>query len=274
MPFSSLRSNHHLTASKLLIIINKDSGDIKRVKIMPYIIAHRGASAELPENTLPAIKRAIELKVDFVEFDIRLSRDGIPVVFHDVTTSRIATPGKRHILSDLHMSDIRQLDAGKWFHEDYAGHHIPHLEEILRLQRGPIGLMIEIKEELTEPKLIARAVVSSLRAQPQKEGCGPILVGSFSPDILREFQRIAPDIQLIGIIKIPSKIASFLKLQLARLVIKHTLITPELVNDLKQKEIEVWSYTIDHPSEAKQFIEWGVNGIITNDPRKILNHIS
>jgi len=236
---------------------------------MVYIIAHRGASAELPENTLPAVKKAIELEVDFIEFDIRLSRDGIPVVFHDITTCRTANPGKRHIMTDLHFSDIRRLDAGKWFHIDYSGHQIPTLEEILRIPRGPIGLMIEIKEELVEPKLIARAVISTLKSYPQNEGSGPVIIGSFSPDILKEFQRLAPNLQLIGIIKNISKIPSFLKLQLNHVAIKHTRITQELVHDLKLKGIEVWSYTIDDPSEAKQLNDWGVCGIITNDPRKI-----
>lgn len=236
---------------------------------MAYIIAHRGASAELPENTLPAIQRAIELEVDFIEFDIRLSWDGIPVVFHDITTCRTANPGKRHIMTDLLFSDIRKLDAGKWFHLDYTGHHVPTLEEILQLPRGPIGLMIEIKEELVEPKLIAKAVLSAIKAQPQQEGTGPIIIGSFSPDILAEFKRIAPEIELIGILKNISKIPLFLKLKTTHLAIKHTSITKELVEDLNQKGIEVWSYTVDDFNEAKQFEDWGVKGIITNDPRNV-----
>lgn len=240
---------------------------------MTYVIAHRGASAEAPENTLPAIKKAIELHVDFIEFDIRLSRNGIPVVFHDITTCRTANPGKRHIVADLDISDIKRLDAGKWFHTDYAGHPIPTLEEILHLPRGPIGLMIEIKEELAEPKLIARAVVNALEAQPQKEGSGPVIIGSFSSDILREFQRLSPEVSLIGIIKNPSKIPYFLPLKLKRLAVKHTRLNQSLVHDLHKKHIEVWSYTIDCPSEAQHLIDWGVSGIITNDPRKIISFI-
>lgn len=241
---------------------------------MAYIIAHRGASAEAPENTIPAINKAIALNVDFIEFDIRLSRNGTPFVFHDPTACRTLKPGKRLLITDLYSSHIKTFDAGKWFGMEYAGFQVPTLLEILMLERGKAGLMIEIKEEHVEPKVVAKAVMQTLDIVGEQEYSGPTMIGSFSPEILHAFQKISKNVHLIGILKNMSKISHFLKLGLKHLAVKHTRITEADIARLLKLGITVWSYTIDDVDEAHKLINWGVSGIITNDPRKLLNNLS
>jgi glycerophosphoryl diester phosphodiesterase len=81
----------------------------------PLIIAHRGASAVAPENTIAAFRRAIEVGADGVEFDVRLARDGVPVVIHDSTLER--TAGLKRGVSDLTSEELSQIDVGSWFYE-------------------------------------------------------------------------------------------------------------------------------------------------------------
>ena len=109
----------------------------------PLIIAHRGASAEAPENTLAAFRRAIELKPDGVEFDVRLAADGVPVVIHDATLVR--TAGLKRRVADLTSAELAKIDVGSWFNrrhphlanEAYSDEGIPTVTNVLELLQPP-----------------------------------------------------------------------------------------------------------------------------------------
>lgn len=238
---------------------------------MVEIIAHRGVSSEAPENTLIAISKAIELGVDYIEIDIRLSRDGVPIVFHDSTTCRSANTGTRHLVSDMYSRDLKKRDAGKWFGEEFAGEPVPTLEDVLQLERRGVGLMIEIKEEHVEPKIIAKAVLHAIDNSKQSHENGPIIIGSFSPEILKRFQQYAPHQKLMGLIHQKSKLSHFEPLGIKHVGLYHKIINEHLISDLHYKGIRVWTYTVDDIEEAKALISIGVQGIISNNPRKLQN---
>src|SRR5262245_13704174 len=98
------------------------------------LIAHRGASSEEPENTLASIRRAIELSVDWVEIDVHLTRDLVPVVIHDSTTSRTTDSQKKLKIESSPLEILKQLDAGSWFHLRCKEERIPTLAEVLQLK--------------------------------------------------------------------------------------------------------------------------------------------
>lgn len=237
--------------------------------IKPLIIGHRGAAAEAPENTLASVQRAIEIGVDFVEVDVRLSRDGVPFLFHDLTTCRTAINAKKHNLSDLDAAFIRTLDAGQWFGEAYVGHPVPSLDELLSLDRGHVGLMIEIKEEMADPRTIARAVFNAVEARPRKNGDGPLIIGSFSPTILQEIQRLTTHLPLIGLMEFAKEVSRFKRLGINHIGINAENVTSEVIEQLHQNEVLIWTYTVDDPVMAVELRKKGVDGIITNNPRKI-----
>jgi glycerophosphoryl diester phosphodiesterase len=106
-------------------------------------IAHRGASARAPENTLAAFAAAIDLKVDAIEIDVHLCADGVPVVIHDDTVDR--TTDGRGAVASLRLRELKRLDAGSWFAPRFKGERIPTLEEVFDLARGRCGVNIEIK---------------------------------------------------------------------------------------------------------------------------------
>ena len=240
--------------------------------IKPLIIAHRGASFEAPENTIVSIEKAIGLGVDFIEFDVRLSSGGEPFLFHDETTWRTTSCKEKIYLSDLTTAVIRSLDAGAWFGAEYDGHRVPSLEEVLAIDRGPVGLMIEIKEERVDPRAIAEAVCRAIEKRPFREEEGPLLVGSFSAAILKEIHRITPLLPLIAIVEETKELAGFEPLPIHYVAVDAEHITQEIIQELQDRQLTVWTYTVDDTQEAVGLWEKGVVGIITNNPRKIATH--
>src|SRR5580658_7344129 len=99
------------------------------ISFHPPVIAHRGASAQAPENTMAAFRLATESGAKWVEFDVHLTQDGVPVIMHDDTLDR-TTDGKGKI-ADASWADVQKLDAGSWFDKRFKGERVPHLDEVL-----------------------------------------------------------------------------------------------------------------------------------------------
>jgi glycerophosphoryl diester phosphodiesterase len=119
-----------------------------RPNIDPLIIGHRGDSHSAPENTIPAIKAAIEGGLDYVELDIRLTADGVPVLMHDSDVSR-TTDGEGAISRKTY-AEIRALDAGSWFSENFSGTSIPSLEKALSTASGSICVLADLKGQVNK----------------------------------------------------------------------------------------------------------------------------
>jgi glycerophosphoryl diester phosphodiesterase len=107
------------------------------------VIAHRGDTTSAPENTLESFRAAIAGKMDYIEVDVRLTADGVPVVLHDRTVDR-TTDGEGS-LNTLSYAEVQQLDAGSWFSPEFAGARIPMLAEVLALSRGKVCVYIDLK---------------------------------------------------------------------------------------------------------------------------------
>ena len=118
------------------ITIERAPIQTKRPNTELLTVAHRGASKFAPENTLPAIQIAIDLGMDYVELDIRHTSDGIPVLMHDSTIDRTTSGSGR--IDATSLAELRKLDAGSWFHAEFAGTPVPTLEEALELMQGKI----------------------------------------------------------------------------------------------------------------------------------------
>lgn len=228
---------------------------------MAMLIAHRGASVEAPENTLVAIKRAIALQVDCIEMDLRLTKDGIPVVIHDSSLHRTTNAARRGVcVEDLTLEEVKQLDAGSWFSQDFAGEQIPTLQEVLALDRKGSSLMLEIKKGMwATEKVVAKIIAELPSADPT------IYLGSFEPRIIQALQKTS--FPLIGIAEKPEFIQPFLEMGIVHLALWFRLLESQLFTKLKDKGVMVWAFTVDDPSTAKHLHKLGVDGIITNHPR-------
>jgi len=232
----------------------------------PLNIAHRGASAAAPPNTLAAFEKAIELGADGVEFDVHLSADGVPVVIHDFTVDS-TTDGSGRV-AEMTLAQLKQLDAGSHFDPAFAGERIPTLGEVLEAVGGRLLLNIELKSTSLRDNGLEQAVI----AQVEQHSLGDsVLFSSFNPFSLRRAKRIASHIP-VGLLYAPDLPLPLRRAWLAPLVPhearhpKHTMVDARYMAWARRRGYRVNTWTVDDPDEMHRLIDLDVDGIITNVP--------
>ena len=232
------------------------------------VIAHRGASARAPENTLEAFQCALDDGADALELDVRLSRDGVPVVIHDPTLDR--TTDRTGTVADLTWAEIQRTNAGARHHDSMwttRQVRVPSLEEVLDGVRD-LPLLIEIKaaeaqsavaEVVTRLGAATRVVVAAFehRALEEFRG-GPIAVGASRRDIARLTLRARTGLP----VSIPPVACFAVPDQWRGLEIP----TPRSVALARRCGAPIHVWTVDDPGRALQLWRRGVSGIITNRP--------
>ena len=154
------------------------------------VIAHRGFSGTRPENTLAAVKAAIEVGADMVEVDVTLTSDGQVVCIHDDTVNR-TTNGSGPV-TGYTLDELRRLDAGGWFSPEYAGEKIPTMAEVLELSRGRILVNIEIKSEVVTDQAEGGIAEKVVRLLHELKMTDQVIVLSFDPRALEQVRAADP----------------------------------------------------------------------------------
>jgi glycerophosphoryl diester phosphodiesterase len=239
---------------------------------MVTIIAHRGASAEAPENTLASFQTALHIGVDFVELDVHLSSDGTPVI-HDDTTQRITGGLIDRQVASMTVDQLHKLDAGSWFAKEFKGEPIPTLAEVLQLDRGSTGIMVEIKESPHGVVPICKAVLRELE-QYKHPNEGPIVVASFVVEQIAYVKEHAPDYPLLGLVEDKIGIERFQTLGVSHLGLDNMMASDSLIKELKDKQHKIWIWTVDDPDRALHLVRVGVDGIISNNPRLLKKYFT
>ena len=150
--------------------------------------AHRGARLHAPENTLPAFEKTLSLGIDGAELDVQLTTDGVVVVFHDQRLSR--TSDGEGILTEKTLAELRELDAGYYFSQEYQGTKIPTLDEVFELVGQKLLINVELKSVSLTPSL-AEAVDRVIKRHNMERR---VLISSFNPIQLRHARRVSPQI--------------------------------------------------------------------------------
>lgn len=242
---------------------------------MPLILAHRGASAYAPENTLAAFRLARELGADGIELDVQLTRDKVPVIIHDDTVER-TTDGKGRV-SALTVAEIAGLDAGSWKTEDYRGEPVPTLAQVfdaLADWLNPVGrarpclINVELKTELVFTDGLEREVLNTIARYGVQNR---VLLSSFSPLSLARAKQINPRLPrgLLYDSSLPVYLrgAWFRHLAGAQAMHpEHVLVDARYMRWARAKKLRVNTWTVDDPDEAKRLSDFGVTAIITNKP--------
>ncbi|MGO2104763.1 MAG: glycerophosphodiester phosphodiesterase family protein [Proteus vulgaris] len=230
------------------------------------IAAHRGFSGKAPENTLAAFKMAIDFGCEWIETDVQLTADYVPVLIHDKTVNR-CTNGQGavrfHTLDDLH-----HLDAGSWFSSLYQGEKIPSLRQGLQLiKRSGTKLNIELKtwpDDDIERLCLAVSDMIKSADIPNEQ----ILFSSFDTQALIVMKRYLPFIrrgQLWD--EIPANALEILKaIDGFSVHCNYKYLAQEQAQWLKQAGYEIYCYTPNDPEEVKDFEQWGVDMLITDMP--------
>ncbi len=230
---------------------------------MTLNIAHRGASALAPENTMAAFEKAIEMGADAIELDLHLSRDGELVVIHDDTLDR--TTDGRGPVHERSLDEIRRLDAGGWFGQEFVGQRIPTLSEVLDRFAGKVPLALEIKAGSTFFPGIEEKVVSVLRRHSAIEHSA---VASFDHYALRHVKEIEPTVRtaalLVGRPVSISAIAGPGKAD--AMALEASLVTRTEVEACRAAGLQLVVWVVNEPAQMRYFIDLGVDGIITDRP--------
>ena len=224
-------------------------------------IAHRGASADFPENTLCAFAAAIAAGADLCELDVQRTADGGLVVMHDEKLER-TTNGSGEV-ARIESRKLFALDAGGWFSSRFTGERIPSLEEVFELTQGRGGLNVEIKA-----KGIEEAVVDVIRRWGARE---TTLVSSFDRRALARIREIAPEIR-IGVLADRGRrrlVTVAEEMGAAAINPRHDLVDQRLCAEAHRKGLQVYAWTVDDPAMMRRLIELGVDGIMTNRPGRL-----
>lgn len=243
-------------------------GDIAAIEV----IAHRGNSSENPENTMVGFNSAIEMHADYIELDVHLNKEGIPIVIHDITTQRTTNSSSNTPISKLSMNKLKALDAGVWFDAQFAGEQIPTLEEVLTMPLHGTGVMIEVKRGSAPKENLAAAVAQAINNTYSSHLGHKIYIGSMSKEILHEIRKLLPNQPIIAIIESASDYRNHMLNSPDITAFSKAILTKEMIDEVHSFNKKVWVWTVDSPDTMRQLIEHGVDGIITNRP-KILQSI-
>lgn len=225
------------------------------------IAAHRGDPIQAPENTLAAIEAAVLQAVDYVEIDVQLTADNVLVLFHDNTLRRI--DGSDRSIGNMTLSEIKRIDAGSWFSDEYAGERIPTLEEAIIQVGNRAKLLIDVK--LTgEPEITAKLLSEILQYHGIADKC---LVQSFSPRFLSELRSYDPDIRIGQILT--ASAGRLDRMDIDFYTISQNMLTENFVKIAREQKRQIWVWTVNSERNIKTVLQYDINGIITDYPQRV-----
>ena len=234
----------------------------------PTVMAHRGLSADAPENTLYAFSDAISVGADFIELDVQQTRDGVLVVMHDSNLKR--TTGVNKDIWDVDYADIQNLDAGSWFDPAYANARIPTLEETLQFVDKRAKLNIEIKPTKHGSDTLEQDVAELITRYQYTDAC---YVTSFSYGSLKKVKEANLEIRTGYLMSVAY--GQFYSLKYAdAFSLNKVFVTSQVVNAAHQQGKQIFAWTVNSMSEVRSLCNLHVDSIITDDPVMVQNVIS
>jgi len=251
----------------------------------PLIIGHRGSSALAPENTIAAFRLALDSGADGIEFDVRLTRDGVPVVIHDDNLKRTGSRPER--VADLSYDEISNIDVGCWFNRkdssrriDFSGEKIPSLHAVLELFKyNNAVLYLEMKSDRRQRDQLAQICCDHLRRSPVKDRtiiecfdlAGIATVKAIDPSI-RTAALFEPGFKTVPLISGTRLVKQALAVAADEIALHHRLTTESVVAAARNAGLKVVVWTVDDPSWIRRAAGMDVSALITNDPAMMVKH--
>ncbi|MFJ9388321.1 glycerophosphodiester phosphodiesterase [Nocardioides sp. NPDC101246] len=272
--FTSALAGVALAAGTMIVPVAVNAVEAHRAKNIT-ITAHRGASAYAPENTLAAFALGIEQRADWIESDVQATEDGELVLMHDTTLARTTDveqrfPGRSPWnVKDFTLAEIKTLDAGSWFSEEYAGEKVPTLKEMVRLVRPTrSGILMELKSPELYPG-IEKQVAAEFDSFPgyvrSAVRAGRLGVQSFDFDSMKTYKRAQPEMP-VGLLGTPAY-ADLDSYTWADQINPHFgSFDAGYVARVHALGMHIHSWTVDDAETMGAVLDRGVDGIITNNP--------
>lgn len=232
---------------------------------LPKVIAHRGMSRRAPENTLASLQKTYEYHMPWLEFDVMLTADHVPVVFHDESLERLC--GINKLISNTNYSELLSYDIGSWFSKEFSEQRIPSFQSYLEhCAQFNLGINVEIKPSVGQEFATAQAVIKGLHQYWSLEK--PLLVSSFSITSLAVARVLDERIPLGLLVDewFENWFDVLKQLNCVSLHANEAILTAEKVAQIKNAGFLVLAYTVDDPARAQTLFSWGVDAVFSNVP--------
>lgn len=234
------------------------------------VIAHRGNSSVAPENTLPAFQAALDAKADLIELDYYHSADGVPVVIHDEILDRTTNAEDifgmpKLVVGSFPAAELRRLDAGSWFDEEFLHARIPTLVESLDLIQSGSVTLVERKQGDAD---------TIVRLLKEKNLLDKVVVQAFDWKYVARCRELAPNLALAtlsGKPAAPEQIEAAAATGADVIVWDHQKISRREIEQIHKLGKKAWAYTIDDPERARLLVAAGLDGVITNKPTEMMS---
>lgn len=245
----------------------------------PWIIAHRGARREAPENTGAALDAALAYPIDGIEVDLQLSRDGIPVLYHDKTLSKMGASRRR--IADLTFHDLRRLDWGAWFSKHFAGEPVLTLERALKAYARRTRLLLEIKSYEKERRggvteTLTREVLRQISERIPRRFQDNLFILSFDVNVLATAMDNGYRENLV--LNLPADP----RLNGAGAALWRTFygfclpigkLSRGFVTGAHDRGQKVMTYSCNRPYQLRKALALGVDAIMTDDVRWLVGYL-
>ena len=228
-----------------------------------WVIAHRGAPRRYPENTIAGFRQALRFGCDGIEFDVQLSRDGVPVIFHDRTLARAG--GGRRCVHQLDLAELRRLDAGTRFPDARRRHRIPTLDETLDRLAGRTRLLVEIKTREGGAGAERHRELATLVAEAVRE-IDAVWILSFDAGVLATVARTAPDLpRVLNIRPLLPGLAAGLRRAEPQVVNADVRgLSAAFGKRVRRGGRELWSFTCNTTTRVRAARNAGASAIISD----------
>lgn len=243
-------------------------------------VSHRGASGYAPEHTIPAYQLGEQLKGDYIEIDLQMTKDGQLIAMHDESVDR--TTDGSGLVKELTLAEVKQLDAGSWFNEkypqyaksEYEGLKVPTLEEVLQKFGKQANYYIETKSPDVYPGMEAKLldVLEANKMIDKKGRTKNVLIQSFSQESLLTVHSLNANLPLVQLISYqsPAVITDEELETIAQYAIgvgpNFARIDEQYVQTVRNHDLQIHPYTVNTQEDMRRALDWGVTGLFTNFP--------
>ena len=247
----------------------------------PLVVAHRGDSAQKPENTLLAVESAIDIGVDMVEVDVRLTKDGVPVLLHYARLEH--TTAGSGLVTDHTWEEIRHLDAGVWKGPEFAGERVPSLEEVLDLTRGRVPLNLDFQTSDAVARGVAMVRDAGMTGDVVVSGCRVDCFEIMAAATNEITTLLNPDKLPAGTDPPETKMDPAEALAVVRrgvdaagalgaagINLQHSFVDTAVVARAREVGLGVWVWVVDDKARFAELIDMGVTAVTTNRPARML----
>lgn len=249
----------------------------------PFIIAHRGTSALAPENTFAAFRRAIDCGAEGLEFDVQLSKDGVPMVIHDFDLKRLGN--RADLVKNLTADELQKIDVGSWFNrrfkekadEKFSSETVPTFGRLLEFLKNYQGILyVELK---FADDAVEKSVEKVCEMISDSEFLPQVKLKSFNLKAVRHAKENFPAIRTVALFEPQFKTVFRKKISIFdaadahladEISLHYSLATRKTVENAKKRNLPVTIWTVDQTVWVKRAIDLGIEAIISNNPARLL----